>query len=361
MNAKRRSIVISSTIAAIVAITLIVSSIYIPTIAVNNTKSGTLSVMLTDPPTVPQGVTALYVNYSQVQVHVSDAGNQSGWTTLSGSGELNLMSLVNVSQTIATTSINAGIFNAIRFNITSAAVTYNGVNYTADMVYQENTITVPIRGGINVTAAETSTALIDLSPTVILLGTPQSPTFALLPSARAFVVPTQSIPAEAHHIGERTLLSRWSGSSWWNSCQQQYGFGVTSVTLSPNSLSITVENQGKGSVVFNLAAVTSGTSISGGWQSKLSTSDIFVVEPNQTLALLSGSTKGAMYQEIIGGGYLFAPGQSATFTYSGQIVIGQQLQDLGRQVTTQLVMLGQNYQVDLVGSGLVSQAGTVAS
>ncbi len=68
-----------------------------------------------------------------------------------------------------------------------------------------------------------------------------------------------------------------------------------------------------------------------------------------------------MYQEIIAGGYFLVPSQSATFTYPGQIVIGQQLQDLGRQMTTQLIIPGQNYQVDSTGSGLVSQAGTVAT
>lgn len=360
MNTKR-TIVMSSVIAAIVAITLIVSSTFIPALGINgaSAKSGTLSVMLTDPPTVPTGVTALYINYSNVQVHVSNAGNNSGWTTLSGSGELNLMSLVNVSETIASANINSGVFNAIRFNIMSAAVTYNGRNYTADLIYQENVLTVPIKGGIQVSAAKTSAALIDLSPTVILLGTPQDPAFAMLPHASSFVIPTQSIPAQAHRLGDRNLLGK---DRWWNKEQKssQSAFGVTNVVLAPNYMSITVKNQGNASVVFRLGAVTSGTSIPGGWQSKLSTSDIFVVEPNQTLALLSGSARFQMYQEIEAGGYLLAPGQSVTFTYNGPIMIGQQLIDLGHQITTQQINVGQNYQVDLTGNGLVSQAGTTA-
>ncbi len=356
MNTKK-SVAISGVIAAIVAVALIASSIYIPAIGIGG-NSGTLSVMLTDPPTVPTGVTALYINYNNVQVHIADAGNNSGWTTLSGSGQLNLMSMVDVSQTIASSNINSGIFNAIRFNITSASVTYNGVNYSADLVYQEHVLAIPVKGGIQVTAAKTSAALIDLTPTVLLLGTPQNPTFALIPSARGYVVPTQEIPAEAHHIGQRQNLNQ---DSWWAVVQKESAFGVTSVTMTPSSLSITVQNQGNASMVFRLAATTTGTSTSGGWQSRLSTSDVFVVEPNETLAVLNGSTRAQMYQEIAAGGYLLAPGQSATFTYSGPIVIGQQLVDLGSQIQTQLVIPGQNYVVSLTGNGLVAQAGTTAS
>lgn len=357
MNTKK-SVAISGVVAALVAIALIASSVYIPAIGIGPSKSGTLSVMLTDPPTVPTGVTALYINYNNVQVHVSNAGNQSGWTTLTGSGQLNLMSMVDVSQTIATANINTGTFNAIRFNITSATVTYNGQNYTADLVYQEHVLTIPISGGIQVSEAKTSAALIDLTPTVLLLGTPQNPVFAMIPAARGYLVPTQSVPAEAHHIGQRHNLA---SDSWWSVVSRESAFGVTSTTLTPSSLSITVENSGNASVVFRLAAATTGTSVSGGWQSRLSTSDVFVVEPNETLAVLSGSTRTQMYQEIAAGGYLLAPGQSATFTYSGSIVIGQQLFDLGGQIQTQLVLPGQNYVVSLTGNGMVAQAGTTAA
>ena len=42
-------------------------------------RFGDFGVFMTDPPTVPDGTTAVYINYSDVQVHVSGAGNATGW------------------------------------------------------------------------------------------------------------------------------------------------------------------------------------------------------------------------------------------------------------------------------------------
>ena len=191
----KRNVVVSGLIAAIVAIALLATAVYIlPTGITNPSPSGkgTLFSATHRSPTVPQNTTPLYVTYSDVQVHINGAGNNSAWTTLSGSGEINLMSVINASETIAKTSITSGVFNALRFNITDVVVTFNNVNYTAALVYQRRTLTVPIEGGISVAPTRTSAALIYLTPTVILLGTPQNPSFAFIPTARGYAVPSQS-------------------------------------------------------------------------------------------------------------------------------------------------------------------------
>ena len=59
---------------------------------------GTFAVLLTDPPTVPVGVTKVYVSYVDLAVHVSGMDNNSGWTILKTSGTIELMGTVNVSQ-----------------------------------------------------------------------------------------------------------------------------------------------------------------------------------------------------------------------------------------------------------------------
>ena len=124
----KRKVMTSAAVAVIAAIALISAAILSPgmlgTSSTAQAGSGTLAVMLTDPPTVPNGVSAVYATYNDLQVHVSDAGNQSGWYDLHSSGEINLMSIVNVSQTIASTNVPSGVYNILRFNITSSIVTY---------------------------------------------------------------------------------------------------------------------------------------------------------------------------------------------------------------------------------------------
>ena len=353
MNTKSK-VVISGMVAAVAAIALILSaSVLLP--ASTYSQSGTLSVLLTDPPTVPTGTSAVYITYSNLQVHVSGDGNQSGWITLGSSGTINLMGVENFSQTIASASIQKGTFNALRFNITNVLVTYNGVNYTADTVYGHNAFFVAIPGGISVQGAQTSAALIDLAPKILLLGTPQNPTFAFLPSGRAFVIPSAQIPAEAHHIGGRYNLSK---SQWYASFMAGTKFGVTGVELSANSFNMTVTNTGSASVVFRLAAVTTQNSISGGASMFLPTSEVFVVEPNATMVAITGGTNAQIYQEIASGGYLLIPGQSVTFTYSGAVQIGA-LNFVGMQV--QSVVSGQLYHTALYGNTMIAQAGVVAA
>ena len=125
---------------------------------------------MTDPPTVPDGVTSVFIDYSNLAIHVSSAGNNTGWHVLGVGGQVDLMSVINSTQTIAKANISSGDFNALAFNVTSAIVTFNGVNYSADLVYQDHVLFVPIVGGINIIDGQASAAVIDLTPTVLLLG-----------------------------------------------------------------------------------------------------------------------------------------------------------------------------------------------
>src|SRR5579862_2303670 len=138
MSSKNKALV-SGAIAAVIAIALIsglvlttgllpksttlVSSTTTSGGSTQRSGSGTWSVLMTDPPTVPDGTTAVYINYSDVQVHVSQDGNNSGWTDLQSSGTINLMSILNSTQTIAAANITSGVFNGLRFNVTGAVVT----------------------------------------------------------------------------------------------------------------------------------------------------------------------------------------------------------------------------------------------
>jgi hypothetical protein len=361
-----RSIAQSVVVAAAVAISLIIVALYVPAMGLGNNVAqnsssnaeGTMAVLLTDPPAVPENVSAVYIGYTMVEAHIANAGNASGWYDLGGSGELNLMSVVNASQTIASSNVPAGNFNGLRFNVTSVMVSYSpnpevqkSQNYSGLMIHGRNTLYVWIPGGISVTRAQDAVAMIDLTPTILFAGTSSSPTFVFIPSARGYVVPNASIPAESHSIGARSDLN---GNSWWASVQAETKFAITGVSLSTNSVNITVTNQGASPVELRLAGVTTQSSVSGGREGVLEASDIFLVQDNATLVSLNASSAGVIQDQAAQGGYLLAPGQSITINYIGPIVIGAQV--TFPKYVPPPVAVGNYYTVWVYGNGQVAQA-----
>ncbi len=340
MNGKSK-VIISGVLAAIIALALVGAFLYTQNVLPSSLtgqgmqpssgKSGTLAVLITEPPTIPEGVTAVYINFSDLQVHIRSAGNQSGWTNLHSSGEIDLLSVLNSTQTIAAANITNGVFNALKFNITSAVVTFQGENYTADLVYQEHYLVVVIPGGITITNGQTSGAVIDMTPTVLLLGNTTNPAFAFLPAAKGYTLPANSVSFHPH-IGDK---NDYNGNIA-NQIHDTTHFQLSGVSLTPDSISITVQNTGAATVDFRLAALTSTTSVSGGWVPSTSIgsisriSEFFVILPNGSLTPLTASTNKGMIQTIAMAGYTLAPHESVTFTYNGPITIGALHYDAGK-------------------------------
>ncbi|HYB03409.1 MAG TPA: DUF4382 domain-containing protein, partial [Nitrososphaerales archaeon] len=127
----------STRVGQISASTQSISSGQAPNNSPPSQNADDLAVLMTDPPTVPEGVTAVYITYANLAIHVSDAGNNTGWHVLDLQGQIDLMSIINSTQTIVDANVTSGNFNALAFNVTSAIVTFNGLNYTADLVYQQ--------------------------------------------------------------------------------------------------------------------------------------------------------------------------------------------------------------------------------
>ncbi|MHB2036725.1 MAG: DUF4382 domain-containing protein [Nitrososphaerales archaeon] len=374
----KRYVMTSAVVAALAAIALISATILSPgMLALGSTStaqsgpSGTLAVLLTDPPTIPNGVTAVYATYSDVQVHVSNAGNESGWYDLHSSGQINLMSVINIGQTIGSTSVPAGNYNALRFNVTAATVTYQGQNYSAHIANSAAgpQLTVPIIGGIQVSSGQSSAAIIDMTPTVILGGNSTNPEFAFVNSARAYTIPANSVPEDTFHMDHRVNLT---SVGWWDRIMDSAHYQLTSASLSPNSLAITVDNTGNVSIVYRFAAVTSTQTAHGGDVGRASISEYFVVEPNATLLPVTATTPIQMAWTLAAGGYLLPPGSTVTFTYSGPIVTGSiaiqgQVSSSGHtsthviQNTPQPVVSGQSYVITIRGDGSPAQTEVIAS
>ncbi|MDG6994456.1 MAG: DUF4382 domain-containing protein [Nitrososphaerota archaeon] len=320
-----------------------------------STGGGTLAVLMTDPPTIPNGTSAVYITYSNLAIHVSGAGNNSGWHPINSQGQIDLMGIINATQTIASANIQSGTFNAMEFNISSAIVTFNGVNYTASLVYQEHMLYVPIVGGITITDGQTSAAVLDLTPTVLLLGTPASPSFAFIPSARAYTIPAQSISTHSLKVGYREDVH---DQAWFQNIMNNNRFEISSVKLTPTSVAVTVSNTGSSSMMFRMVTVTSLASVSGGRISNLaalaSISEIFVVYPNVTLVPLTISSRQEMGEMILAGGYLLPPQASVTFNYTGIIQTGMY------QQSAQAVQIGGRYVVTVIANGFLAESLTVA-
>lgn len=331
-------------------------------------SQGVLSILITDPPNVPEGVTAVYISYSDLSVHVAGAGNESGWKVIKQSGTIELMGTVNISQTIASVNIESGKYNLLRFNITSAKVTFNGKNYTAFV--PSSMLTVPIIGGIEVNNSKPSATIIDITPTVFNIGSESNPEFMIKPVAKAFPVPSNAVTQEVQREGFRMRLS---DKLWWKNIRQSFtaNLRITSASLSQDSLSVTVMNSGNSSTEIKLIVVTPlATALRGQMKhfvpSTFLGAAVFLVEKNGTLvplqklfasAIERGEIKKVFTDVLSNLGYTLAPAQSKTFTYSGQITMSIAMKNL----PARLVVPNQQYLITVVGTEALASYVVVAA
>lgn len=339
-------------------------------------STGTLSIMLTDPPVTPAGVTGVYVSYSNISVHISEAGNQSGWCPVNSHGTIELLGSVNFSQTIGTVTVASGVYNLIRFNVTSAKVTYNGVNYTAFVPSSE--LTVPIIGGVEVTNSKLSATIIDLQTTVMNIGSHSNPEFIIRPVVKAYPVPSSDVTVNMEHRGFKQALK---GQLWWTSLKERYtaNLMITASSLTANSLSLTVKNSGNHSTVLGLVTLSPLATFLGGrgerpgnhFTDSVLNSATFLVMKNGSLvplrgfaaqALAAGSVgdkaRATMYKSLFETvGYNLTVGSSATFTYNGHIVIGYPAL---KESTSGTIVTDQQYVITVLGTQAVASTVVVA-
>ena len=111
-----------------VAAVLVIASIYF-TFRFANLQTGNVLVTLTDPPIVPTGTQALYMNYSSVSVSYL-SHNSSGISMSNITGKIDLISLGNSSTVLANFNIpNGSSIQSVRFNVSSAYIVINNISY----------------------------------------------------------------------------------------------------------------------------------------------------------------------------------------------------------------------------------------
>jgi hypothetical protein len=151
-------------------------------------------VMLTDPPTVPVGTTWLNLTYSNVTLHVVYQDGSFGWLSVGTSGVVDLFSLVNMSQTIASTTIQSGsLVNKVQFTIAGIEAKVNGTVYSVTAL--SSTLVVSIANSqVNQTL---SGVLVDFNPTLVQIQATDSNGnlvnyYVLVPSATAMIITSLS-------------------------------------------------------------------------------------------------------------------------------------------------------------------------
>jgi hypothetical protein len=358
-------------------------------------QQGTLSVLLTDPPNVPSGVTAVYISYSDLQVHVADAGNESGWYDISSGGVIDLMQVLNVSQTIGSAQVPAGIYNMLRFNVTSATVTFEDTNYSAFVFHSE--ITTPVVGKLKVNSSQLSAAVIDISPTVIDIGSSSNHEFIISTVAMAIQMPSNETQQEIG-IGNVGHVMNIYGKWWWNNFENQYSadIGITSASLSSSTLNVTVQNSGYGDIMLQEVVVSpyqasyapGGGNHFGGHDNdqryvpQMLGSAVFIInasgylEPVNQQPIMNSNNgfgqqsygyrnngqstndMGAQFISMMGqSGYDLSAGYSQTFPYDGLIA----LLPVAMSSTQTGIVSGDQYIITVIGSGTTASIIVTAS
>ena len=343
--------------------------------------SGLLSILVSDPPHLPSNVSAVYISYPYMFVHTAGLPDGDGWVQVSSSGSIQLLGAVDLGQTVASASIPAGVYNMIRFNVSSAVVTYNGQNYTA--LVQNGNLTIHFISSLNVDPSQPSALVVDVQPFVYNFGTLSSPSFVLKPTALSFVVPVGSVTSQMQQIGNSYQF--YANNTWFWRYRNAYypNVNITGATLSSISLTVTIANPSNQTTTINAITVTALGTGSGGYgkgpgqgpgygtgygvnastPNSLSTAAVFLILPNGTLTQLSRTQYSGLPLNISsliwgGSGFSISTGSSGTFSYNGSILLSLRM-PMNAQPGE--IVLGQQYLVTVVADGACANFVVTAS
>ena len=283
-------------------------------------SSGTLSILLTDPPSIPEGVTAVYMSYSNLRVHAVGLTPNNGWVTLDSGGTIEALALVNFTQLITTTAVPSGTYDLVALDISSAQIGLQGNSYPATL--SNTTLEVPFASSVTVSPSSASTALIDLQPTILNLGSTSNPQFLVSAAAEAVQVPTGQVQLATQTVGSKIPMA---SNSWFASFMTNISRHLTlsAASVTSHSFSLTASNTGHSTVTIKMIIVNPvlPTAVSTAAASPpMMDSAIFSVEENGTLRLVRSvgpSVIGSVQPLTTSPGFELAPGASVSFTYNG--------------------------------------------
>lgn len=359
--------------AVLVAIVVIAFVLYAnPLSFTPNQASGTTSfaVMLTDPPTVPAGTTVLNLTYSNIALHVAYPNGTSEWLPVNASGTINLFSLVNMSQTIASTSIPTGsAVDKIQFSITDVEAKVNGTVYPVTTL--SSTLVVLIANSeVNQTL---SGVLVDFNPTLVQIqATDSNGTlvnyYVLVPSAVATIV--TSLNREQIKVGNIVELGQDNRARLVR-VVEKFLKNVTivsaSLSVNGNATSISVTLTNSGNVTFRIYGLTLHGEFNATrtWEKnrnhehndeRIHPDTIPFKVNGSSLIPLLGTDHEDEHEDMDPGHMALSslalePGQNVTLSFSGVIALHPDKDNNNGPAMVVTPIVDENYTIRLMGAG----------
>jgi hypothetical protein len=334
--------------------------------------SASFAVMLTDPPTVPAGTTWLNLTYSNVTLHVIYPNETSSWLSLNASGTVNLFSLVNMSQTIASTTIPTGsMVDMVQFTIASVEANVSGTVYPVTAL--SNTLVISIANSrVNQTL---SGVLVDFNPTLVQIQATNSTGdtvyyYVLVPSATAIIV--TSLSRAQVKVGTIVELGKNNKEKLVRVVETlSNSLTIISTSLSVNgnvtNLNVTLKNEG--TVNFKIFGLTLHGLFNATrtWETKGRMGQVTVekIHPDTIPFKVNGSSLVPLWGSDREGmeisSLTLQPGENVTLTFAGVISLQPDKGIMKGPAVVVTPMVGDTYTVRLMGEGFQSSNVTATS
>ena len=377
--------------AVFTAAIIITATLFSYQITQNQTSAlASFSVMLTDPPTVPAGTTILELTYSNVSLHVTYPNGTAIWLSFNTSGTVNLFSLVNMSKTIASTTIDIGsTVDKIQFTIADVDAVVNGVMYNVTAL--SDTMVISIRNSrVNETL---SGVLIDFNPTLVQIqATDANGTlvnyYVLVPSATATII--SNLSRDQIKVGTIVELGEDDRAKIVRVVEEfskRVTIASTSLSVNGNVTALSVTLKNEGNTTFRVFGLTlhgefNTTRTWEGEEDDDLDDDMhrnlgehahretipFKVNGTSLVPLLGDrdDDEGDVefehdreHEDIDFNSLILQPGQTIALNFNGVIAVHSEEDDMNYLSMVVTPIVGSNYTVRLMGEGF--QTSTVAA
>ena len=359
--------------AVLAAIVVIAVALFANPIILDQTSAAaSFVVMLTDPPTVPAGTTILDLTYSNVSLHVTYPNGAALWLPVNASGTVNLFSLVNMSQTIASTTIPSGsVVDKIQFTIADVDAVVNGVMYNVTAL--SNTRVVSVKNSkVNQTL---SGVLIDFNPTLVQIqATDANGTlvyyYVLVPSATATII--GDLSKEQIKVGTIVELGENNRAKLVRVVEEfSKNVTIVSASLSVNgnvtTLSVTIKNDGN--FTFRVFGLTLHGEFNATrtWEKEedddMDHEIIEKIHPKTIPFKLNGSSLIPLFgdrddhehrdkhEDMELSSLILQPGQNVTLSFSGVIALQPEKDIMKHPAMVVTPIVGGNCTIRLMGEG----------